>query len=178
MSLLNGAGGPDGTACAWTQIIRQLSVCNRQLRRQLAAAANSIGASDTEFLLLASLHADDRDGLFQSELAAAVGVSAGQVSGLVEGLRSRGWIQLDTSPGDRRRHQCGLTDLGRQNLQAGWRALAERAAQWDVQLPQAERTRLAALLADLLTAASAQAQESSAAAGDAARRGNRDREAA
>lgn len=152
MSGPDGSTEPAGTVAAWTLIIRQLSVCSRELRRQLAAAATGVGVSDTEFLLLASLATGDLAGLSQTELATTVGVSAGQVSSLVESLRRGGWTELETSAGDRRRHAWRLTAAGQQLLEQGWQALLERSVEWDRQLSPDERAELGQLLARLQTA--------------------------
>src|SRR5690606_6209225 len=119
------------SASVWTHIIRQLSICSREMRRQLSHVSVSFGVSDTEVLLLASLASGGPAGLAQTQLATSVGLSPGQVSGLVERLQACGWIALAPVATDRRRHAWRLTASGTELVHQVWQAFGNEAARWD-----------------------------------------------
>jgi DNA-binding MarR family transcriptional regulator len=114
----------------WTAVVRGLSVCSRRMRRHLAEAASEEGLNDTEFLLLAACRGASERGWAQSQLAEGVGLSAAQVSGLVENLRQRGWLQAQPSARDRRRQHWVLTQAGGQLLERVWRRMQNAAVRW------------------------------------------------
>jgi DNA-binding MarR family transcriptional regulator len=91
------------------------------LRRRLAEVAGAIDLSDAELLVLWFCHGG---GQVQVELAAAIGISPSQMSGLVERLRSRELVAMHRSATDRRRQVWRTTPAG-ENL------LGEIAAQLD-----------------------------------------------
>ncbi|MCY0879311.1 MAG: MarR family transcriptional regulator [Firmicutes bacterium] len=55
----------------------------------------------------------ERGPLSVSQLSEALNVSASTTSQLITALVDRGWVKMEISPRDRRRHQVELTDLGR-----------------------------------------------------------------
>jgi len=72
------------------------------LRRCLDHLAARIGLTDSEFLTI-WLCLSGEGGMVQGELAAALGVSPAQMSGIVERLRQRGMIEMHRQTLDRRR---------------------------------------------------------------------------
>ncbi len=137
------------SASVWTHIIRQLSICSREMRRQLSHVSVSFGVSDTEVLLLASLASGGPAGLAQTQLATSVGLSPGQVSGLVERLQACGWIALAPVATDRRRHAWRLTASGTELVHQVWQAFGNEAARWDRQLAADQRQLLGTALNQL-----------------------------
>jgi DNA-binding MarR family transcriptional regulator len=81
-------------------LVHWTSAASRQLRRRLAEVAAAIDLSDVELLVLWLCHGG---GQVQVDLAAAIGISPAQVSGLVERLRSRELVAMRRSATDRRR---------------------------------------------------------------------------
>jgi DNA-binding MarR family transcriptional regulator len=100
-------------------LIHWTSSASRQLRRRLADVAAATGLSDTELLVVWLCSAD---GHVQVEIAAAIGVSPAQMSGLVERLRSRGLVAMHRLAHDRRRQIWKATDAGPELLES----IAER----------------------------------------------------
>lgn len=96
------------------------------MRRLLAEHAEPLGVSDGE-LLVVWLCEQDSLGMVQGDLAASVGVSPAQMSGLVERLRKRGLIDMHRSAIDRRRQVWRATALGRELLVSALPLLAQLA---------------------------------------------------
>lgn len=96
----------------WARIIRLLSVCERQLRKELAQQTAASGLTDTDFLLLFSCRQAGPPGIPQNELGAALGTSAASVSGLVEQLKRRGLLRVERGDSDRRRQYLRLSPDG------------------------------------------------------------------
>jgi DNA-binding MarR family transcriptional regulator len=136
------------TAERCAQLTQSVSVCARQLRRALATHTSACGVSDTEFLLLWSC-AQHVEGISQSELAAAIGVSPAQLSGLVERLRQRGWLDAQRSREDRRRQCWRLTDEGRTLLDRGLEALTPLASHLEQSTSAEELKAAEQLLRDI-----------------------------
>ena len=111
----------------------------RSASRQIAAMVRHVGLSETEFRLLRKLHrypapryrsglshpSKNRPALDQTSLRTELGLSAAQISMLVERMRIRGWIAREIAPEDRRRQWWRLTEEGRALLE---KALAHMAA--------------------------------------------------
>jgi DNA-binding MarR family transcriptional regulator len=89
--------------------------------------AESTGLTDCELLAI-WLCLQSESGLVQGELAAAVGVSPAQMSGLVERLRQRGLIEMHRQTLDRRRQVWRGTPAARQVLDSLTAPLAHLAA--------------------------------------------------
>lgn len=85
-------------------------VTGRVLQKQLGIHARAAGVRDAEFLLLWACYR--ASGQNQRELADRLGMSTAQLSGLVEGLRSRGLLACRRAEMDRRRQEWTLTDSG------------------------------------------------------------------
>ncbi len=90
-------------------LVHWTSAASRQLRRRLAEVASTIELSDAELLVLWFCHGG---GQVQVELAAAIGISPAQMSGLVERLRSRALVAMHRSATDRRRQVWRTTVAG------------------------------------------------------------------
>jgi DNA-binding MarR family transcriptional regulator len=90
----------DARAERLLRLIHWSSAASRQLRRHLAEAAAPFDLSDSELLVVWLCRDADR---VQVELAAAIGVSQAQMSGVVERLRSRGLVAMHRPTIDRRR---------------------------------------------------------------------------
>lgn len=96
------------------RLIHWTSAAGRQLRRRLAEVAATFDLSDTELLVVWLCSGNGR---VQIDLAGAIGVSASQMSGLAERLRSRGLVAMHRPALDRRR-QVWLTAPAGQSLLA------------------------------------------------------------
>ncbi|MBC8875315.1 MAG: winged helix-turn-helix transcriptional regulator [Planctomycetes bacterium] len=94
------------------ELLRLVSQCERELRRTLADRVRRWGISDVELLVLWLCCEAREPGIAQNELAVAVGVSAAQMSGLVECLRQRGLLAAKRCAEDRRRQYWTLADEG------------------------------------------------------------------
>jgi DNA-binding MarR family transcriptional regulator len=96
------------------RLLQQVAVFGRQLRQTMARLLAELDLNDTELLLLWVCGGAGKDGIAQNRLAAAVGLSPGQVSGLVDRMGRQGWIAPCERPGDRRRRLWQITPMGRE----------------------------------------------------------------
>ncbi len=103
-----------GAAADWLRLVQAMALCGRQLRRALGELATPTGLSDTECLILWACCEAPPEGQGQHELVALLGVSAAQLSNLVEQLSARGLIVGRRPAHDRRRQYWRLTDEGQQ----------------------------------------------------------------
>ncbi len=125
------------------RLIFWTSAASRQLRGCLASLANSAGISDGELLTL-WLCLGEEGGMVQGELAAALGVSPAQMSGIVERLRQRGLIEMHRQALDRRRQVWRGTAAARQVLELLAVPLANLADHLSAHLtPDEQQTALA-----------------------------------
>jgi DNA-binding MarR family transcriptional regulator len=93
-------------------LLLDASAATRAWRSQLAEQVAACEVTDQEFFTLwlcAEAPAGCRG---QGDLAGALGVSAAQMSGLVERLRQRGLLQVERLGNDRRRQVWMLTSAG------------------------------------------------------------------
>lgn len=107
---------PDSALAAgsrWARLARLASVCGRQMRRSLGEQAARHDLNDAEFLLLWACRESAENDLAQNGLAASIGLSSSQLSGLVERLRQRGLADVKRSRLDRRRQHWCLTADGK-----------------------------------------------------------------
>lgn len=105
-------------AAAWLELIQAVSLCGRQLRKSLAELAAPHHLSDTEALILWACSDATGTGLGQHELANLVGISAAQLSGLVERLSAQDLLLGRRPAHDRRRQYWRLSPQGEAMLVA------------------------------------------------------------
>jgi DNA-binding MarR family transcriptional regulator len=96
----------------WIKRILAAGAIARAGRRQIAAQAAGATLTDQEFLVL-WLCEESPSCRGQGELAELLGVSAAQMSNLVERLRRRELLQFERHITDRRRQVWQLTDAGK-----------------------------------------------------------------
>lgn len=108
------------------QLLQSITRCKQSLKAHLASAAQPHDLSDSEFHLLWSFLPASASAASQNDLAAWLGVSAAQVSSLVERLRKKGWITGQRTATDRRRQVWQLTPAGRAVVEAVSQAILAR----------------------------------------------------
>ena len=84
--------------------------------------------------------------LSQVELSRKLNKYAPKLVGLLDGLEARGLIERKINPADRRRHNLGLTPVGRTLLQRAAAAAAALEQELFGELPKADKDRLTALV--------------------------------
>jgi DNA-binding MarR family transcriptional regulator len=127
---------------------RALAVMSTRLR--------DLGLSIAQFDLLSTL--TENEGLSQSEVAARLYVTKGNVSGLVDRLEQSGLVERRAIAGDRRSFALHLTDEGRRLADAGLKAQRDFVADTLGVLPEgdlAELDRVVVAWRDRVRAASA-----------------------
>jgi len=129
----------------WFTLVGCFTTVERALRRCLR---NDFDLSLPRFDVLTAL-VTFPDGLTMSELAAKLGVSKGNVTGVVGGLREQGLVDQTRRATDRRVLQVVITKTGKsawEEMQAAYREVVETMLN---ELPAAESRQLAAALARL-----------------------------
>ena len=136
----------------WLQLVLQAGAVARAGRRQLAEQVAGCELTEQEFLIL--WLCDDQPLVHrgQRELADTIGVSAAQMSGLVEKLRQRNLIQFERLGTDRRRQVWQLTTHGQALLVQLCKLLASRREEVHGPLTSDDQQQLLALLRRCLTA--------------------------
>lgn len=132
-------------------LAQRASNAGRALRRLLADAAAPHELTDAELLVI--WLCADQQGVVQGELAEAIGVSPAQMSGVADGLKRRGLLDMQRSTVDRRRQVWHPTGEGRRMLAAVCPRLTELAAKLDDQIPAGEQQKADELLSRLSAAA-------------------------
>lgn len=99
---------------ALMDLVHRVGQCHRLLRQVLNDSLASEEINDTAFLAMWLCASADSPGISQSELTAATGTSAAQMSGLLDRLRRHGWMTSVRLEGDRRRQWWRLTPAGQQ----------------------------------------------------------------
>ncbi len=84
----------------------------RRASRALSQWCERIDLGEPEFQVLWCLREGMLCGLDQTTLVRRLAISPAQVSATVERLRTRGWIQQQSAPNDRRRNLWYLAPLG------------------------------------------------------------------
>ncbi len=107
---------PPYDAGKWLELSERISRCARLLRGQIAQQSEVSQLADAEFSVLWTCAAAPAGGLSQKELAAALAVSPAHISGLVEQLRSRGFLRGRRAATDRRRRLWQITPEGRMEV--------------------------------------------------------------
>jgi len=103
-------------------LAKATSLTERSLRRSLQQHAKVAGLNEAELLVLWTTARAGRPGVAQNHLVAEIGLSAAQMSNLLDGLRRGGVIAAQRAENDRRRQTWRLEDAGKKLLSA---ALAE-----------------------------------------------------
>ena len=101
-------------------------------------------ATPTQFAILARLYADGA--LSQNHLGRRVGMDAATTKGVVDRLRSKGWVRSSPSKTDLRRLEISLTDEGRDFARQATKIAQKISAQTTANLSTRERDRLLQLL--------------------------------
>ena len=125
---------PKDPAARWIELAERTLVCGRMFRDGLARQAGRRQLSAAEFSILWACRRAPPAGLGQNELAANLAVSAAQVSGLVEQLRRKGFLQGHRAEYDRRCQLWRVTPAGRAKLQAALAGVADLAGRLEDQL--------------------------------------------
>jgi DNA-binding MarR family transcriptional regulator len=136
-------------ASEWASIVQLLTVGSRKLRRVFGQRAATLDLSETQFLFLFACSRVD-GGLCQSDLAEQTGLSAAQVSGLVDQLERRGLLEVGRSVTDRRRRLCLPSDQARAHLDQILTQVAPLARQLRDQIGQPAQDQLRETLHSLL----------------------------
>ncbi|MER7282746.1 MarR family transcriptional regulator [Dactylosporangium sp. NPDC000244] len=119
-----------------------------RLRRRIRAAGDTGDISLTQATVLARLL--DRDGLANSDLAAAEGMRHQSMASQVAALADLGLVERRPDPGDGRRQLIALTPAGRQRAEAGRQARGEwLAAEFEHRCTEEERLTVIAAMAVL-----------------------------
>ena len=135
------------------ELAHELTLCQRQLWALLMERLRPWTLGHTEFLVLWLCERDAVRGLPQKDLVTATGVSAAQMSGVVEQLRRRGLLAAERGPQDRRQQLWRLTDAGRRLVAELRTALAPTADQLSQHISPVETEHLRALIQHLRAAA-------------------------
>ena len=137
-------------------LVHWLSAASRQVRRSLADVAAACELSDSELLIVWLCSGTGR---VQVELAAAIGVSPAQMSGLVDRLGQRGLVGMSRPASDRRRQVWKTTTAG-QNVLTQVAAPLERLALALADRVAPHEQRLMRTLCERLAAAAESARDS------------------
>jgi DNA-binding MarR family transcriptional regulator len=122
---------PDSAGAAALELAYEIACYQRLLRAGLTGRLRGWGISDHDFWVLWLCGRAAPNGVVQQELAAAVGVSTAQMSGLVERLRQHGLLASCRSDRDRRRQYWRLTAAGDALLAEIQTEIGERAGDWE-----------------------------------------------
>jgi MarR family transcriptional regulator, organic hydroperoxide resistance regulator len=106
----------------------------------MSARLKELGLSIAQFDLLSTL--TQSEGLSQSEVAARLYVTKGNVSGLVDRLEQSGLVERRAIAGDRRSFALFLTPEGRSVAEAGLKAQQEFVAGTLGKLPDGDLAEL------------------------------------
>ena len=126
--------------------------------RRLQQIAVAIFLEETELqgvtpVQYAALTAIEKSpGIDQRTLARTIGFDTSTITGVIDRLESRGLMQRDASPGDRRVRLLTLTDSGRELLLAVQPAVLRAQARMLEPLPKGERVEFMRMLRALVTA--------------------------
>ena len=126
--------------------------------RRLQQIAVAIFLEETELqgvtpVQYAALTAIEKSpGIDQRTLARTIGFDTSTITGVIDRLESRGLMQRDASPGDRRVRLLTLTDSGRELLLAVEPAVLRAQARMLEPLPKGERVEFMRMLRALVTA--------------------------
>jgi DNA-binding MarR family transcriptional regulator len=106
----------------------------------MSTRLRDLGLSIAQFDLLSTL--TESEGLSQSEVAARLYVTKGNVSGLVDRLEQSGLVERRAIAGDRRSFALHLTEEGRRLAEAGLKAQRDFVADTLGVLPEGDLAEL------------------------------------
>jgi len=95
--------------------------CERELRNWIREIVAPLELTENAFFVLVLYQEAESNQVpsrSQAEIAAALGISQGQLSQLAERLRKGGWIEAHRDAQDRRRQFWALTESGQAKLQS------------------------------------------------------------
>ena len=108
------------------------------------------GVTPVQYAALTAI--EKAPGIDQRTLARTIGFDTSTITGVIDRLESRGMMQRDASPGDRRVRLLTLTDSGRELLLAVQPAVLRAQARMLEPLPKGERVEFMRMLRALVTA--------------------------
>lgn len=126
----DGRKNPPCVAVKWVELSEQISQCARLLRGEISPHGATT-LSDAEFSLLWICAAVSAGGISQKELSTTTGVSPAHISGLVEQLRTKGFLRGRRATADRRRRLWQITPEGRDEIHAVLARLGRWAKRMD-----------------------------------------------
>jgi len=133
---------PDSSGDAPLELAYAIACCHRLLRVWLTERLGVRGLSDGDFWVLWLCSRAAPNGFVQHELAAATGVSAAQMSGLVERLRQHGLLAGCRGDRDRRRQYWRLTTAGEDLLREIQAEIDLEFETWEGTCPVQDRQAL------------------------------------
>jgi DNA-binding MarR family transcriptional regulator len=142
-------------ACAadvMLELLLEIGACQRRLRAQLDEGLRAGALGYTELLVLWLCGREPESGRLQKDLAIEAGVSAAQMSGVVEGLRQRGLLVGVRGLQDRRQQYWHLSAEGRRLLDEMRRLVSVSFQPLRERFPVEEERRLRGLLQQVRTA--------------------------
>jgi DNA-binding MarR family transcriptional regulator len=129
-------------------VLDELGRVIRQLAR-ISGGADDVGPALTATQRLALFELEENGPLRLNDLAALVGTSAPTASRAVDALAEAGLVERRTDPADRRALRIELTAEGRAHVERRKAQVADAFRPAAAGMPDADRKRLAALLARL-----------------------------
>ena len=133
------------------RILSRVSRLARHLDLARSAAFAERGLELWEFDVLSALRRSGKPyQLSPGQLVNQTLVTSGTMTNRVDRLAARGFVERSPDPNDRRGVIVGLTDTGREVVDAALAELLDRERDLLARLPERDRTALAALLRALL----------------------------
>lgn len=133
----------------WVCTVERLGIWARRMGDELSVWLAHHGLTASEFWVLRACRGGPTDGMGQHELASRLAISPAHVSGLVEQMRARGWLESRRDPADRRRQLWRVTASGGAVWEQIEADLAGSAPDWyaslDITSPRTLETLLARL---------------------------------
>ena len=120
----------------WLQLIRSYE----HLHGQVASLLQERGLTVAQFEVLSSLASAHCGN--QQELADRLGMTKGNLVGLIDRLSERGWVEREQVPGDRRVNRIRITEAGKTFIHA---VLPEQAKVVEAMLSALDDTEVVAL---------------------------------
>ncbi|MGB9186238.1 MAG: MarR family winged helix-turn-helix transcriptional regulator [Solirubrobacteraceae bacterium] len=157
-----GAPGLHGALVRHTGYL--VSRCGVYAARQFAERLESIGLTPR---MWGALNVIDAEGpVTQHQLGKAIGMDPSSMVGTIDELESRGLVERQPHPRDRRAHALHITAAGRRTLTRGGKLAAEAQDDLLAPLSPADRSQLHDLLLRIAQAASAAQPPAGPRAGD------------